>query len=205
MRRRHPHRLGDVITIHPVALVFLAQTHRKVTFQKKVPQIVEERGSVRRELTALIRMDTATRKRPGDGEEKKRRTRVREEEERDQSVTDDEVEEFFAILRRLREAARCFPVRDGDGGAGVQRRVAAEGQSTWRPRFEREDFEDGSNVRDDRRMRAAEEAASGGAAAAEERVAENAIPGRLDLNADPAPEEMDLGMPSGNSTAHVAS
>ncbi|KAG1334792.1 protein NIM1-INTERACTING 2 [Cocos nucifera] len=139
-------------------------------------------------------METATRKRPGDGEEEKRRTGARAEEERHQSVTDDEVEEFFAILRRVREAARCFPVRDGDGGAGVRKRVAAEGLSTWRPRFEREDFEDGSNVRADRRLRGAEEVASGGAVAAVERVAENAIPGRLDLNADPAPEEVDLGV-----------
>lgn len=158
-----------------------------------------------RELTAPIRMEAATRKRPGDGEEEKR-TRARAEEEMDRSVTDDEVEEFFAILRRVREAARCFPVRDGNGNAGARRRIAAaEGMSTWRPRFEREDFEDGSNVRGDRRRRGAEEVASGREAAAEERVAENAVPRRLDLNADPSPEELDLGMPGGDSTAHVAS
>ncbi|XP_038985591.1 protein NEGATIVE REGULATOR OF RESISTANCE-like [Phoenix dactylifera] len=150
-------------------------------------------------------METATRKRPGDGEEEKRRTRARAEDERDRSVTDDEVEEFYAILRRVREAARCFPVREGSGGAGIRRRVAAEGQSRWRPRFEREDFEVGSNFRDDRRRRGAEELATGGEATAEERVAENAIPGRLDLNADPAPEGLDLASPTGDATAHVAS
>lgn len=150
----------------------------------------------------------ATSKRPGEGGEETRRTRARggeeETEERDRSVTDDKVDEFFAVLRQIRESKRCFPVRDGNGG--VRRgSAAAERLWTWQPRFRREDFEETSGVTDDGRWRGTEEVASGGEAAEEERVAESTIPGRLDLNADPAPGRPGLGSPSGSSTAPVAS
>ncbi|XP_073117583.1 protein NEGATIVE REGULATOR OF RESISTANCE-like [Elaeis guineensis] len=152
-------------------------------------------------------METATRKRPAEGGEEARRTKARggeeEMEETDRSVTDDKVDEFFAILSRIREATRCFPVRDGNGG--VRRRsTAAEGLWRWQPRFQREDFEDASGVRDDGRWRGTEDVASGGELVEEERVAENTIPGRLDLNADPASEAPGLGSMSGDSTAPVA-
>ncbi|KAG1330624.1 putative protein NEGATIVE REGULATOR OF RESISTANCE [Cocos nucifera] len=141
-------------------------------------------------------MEMTTRKRPAEGGEKARRTRARggevDDEKRERSVTDDKVDEFFAILSRIREATRCFTVRDGNGG--VRRSsTAAERLWRWQPTFQREDFEEASGVGDDRRWRGTEEVASGGEAAEEERVAENTIPGSLDLNADPAPERPGLG------------
>ncbi|KAA8532712.1 hypothetical protein F0562_032745 [Nyssa sinensis] len=47
------------------------------------------------------------------------------------TTEDEEVEEFFAILRRIHVAVKYFEKRNGEGG----RKLAA-----WRPSFDREDF-----------------------------------------------------------------
>jgi hypothetical protein len=88
------------------------------------------------------------------------------------------VEEFYAILRRMRDASRRFVSRAGTGG-----RAGPASAPAWRPSFSWEDF--------------APPAAPTTTAAStqqrptvDERVAENATPSRvtLDLNAEPEPE-----------------
>ncbi|THU64196.1 hypothetical protein C4D60_Mb01t23920 [Musa balbisiana] len=146
----------------------------------------------------------ATTKRPGgDGTEEERRTRRSRVAEKD--VTDDEVEEFFAILRRMREAARFFAARSGGEAKGEREKQRAW---RWRPAFEREDFEESGGAVDDagrRRRRSRRRSVdatpeiSGGRGRSrevaakeevEEAVAENGNTGLfLDLNAEPASEE----------------
>ncbi|URD71852.1 hypothetical protein MUK42_09347 [Musa troglodytarum] len=147
----------------------------------------------------------ATTKRPGgDGTEEERRTRWRQVAEED--VTDEEVEEFFAILHRMREAARFFAARSGGEAKGERERQRAW---RWRPAFESEDFEESGKAVDDagRRKRSRRRSIdvtteiSGGRGRSreevakeeeeeEEAVAEIGNPGLLlDLNAEPAREE----------------
>lgn len=52
---------------------------------------------------------------------------------------DEEVEEFFAIVKRIRVALKYFQKRDGDGVKCVGGDMAAK--PTWSPSFEREDFD----------------------------------------------------------------
>jgi hypothetical protein len=94
-----------------------------------------------------------------------------------EEVSDAEVEEFYAILRRMRDASRRF----GGGRAGPARAPA------WRPSFSWEDFAPPSappTTAPSQQQRPA----------VEERNAENAtLPRRpavvgLDLNAEPEPE-----------------
>ncbi|XP_047053185.1 protein NEGATIVE REGULATOR OF RESISTANCE-like [Lolium rigidum] len=104
-----------------------------------------------------------------------------------EEVSDAEVEEFYAILRRMRDATRRFVSRGGGGAAG-----AAAGPvraPAWRPSFSWEDF-----------APAAPPAAPPSQQQqpprppVDERVAENGTPPRrpagvfLDLNAEPEPE-----------------
>ncbi|CAL9777640.1 unnamed protein product, partial [Musa acuminata subsp. burmannicoides] len=94
---------------------------------------------------------TAAKKRPGgDGAEEERWTRRCRAKEA--QVTDDEVEEFFAILQRMREAARFFVAtrggaagREGVGGEAKGERVTQTARR-WQPAFEREDFEESGAV-----------------------------------------------------------
>ncbi|RRT54207.1 hypothetical protein B296_00049329 [Ensete ventricosum] len=134
----------------------------------------------------------AAKKRPGgDGAEEERWTRrCRVEEDQ---VTDDEVEEFFAILQRMREAARFFVATRG-GAAGREGVVGetngervTQTSRRWQPAFEREDFEESGTVANAGRR--------GMDAAVEEEeveaVTENGIPRDfLDLNAVPVTEEL---------------
>ncbi|RZR86052.1 hypothetical protein BHM03_00013143 [Ensete ventricosum] len=134
----------------------------------------------------------AAKKRPGgDGAEEERWTRrCRVEEDQ---VTDDEVEEFFAILQRMREAARFFVATTG-GAAGREGVVGetngervTQTSRRWQPAFEREDFEESGTVANAGRR--------GMDAAVEEEeveaVTENGIPRDfLDLNAVPVTEEL---------------
>ncbi|KAL6566391.1 hypothetical protein OROGR_002006 [Orobanche gracilis] len=53
---------------------------------------------------------------------------------------DDEVNEFFAILKRMQVAVKYFQERDG-----VRRDLTAK---SWSPLFEREDFEEVKKKRD---------------------------------------------------------
>lgn len=85
------------------------------------------------------------------------------------AVSDADVEEFFAIVLRLRPAPPCIAI------AGAAGKVEAE-LSLWRPSFVREDFEEGNGVARDNGGGRTE-----GEAATVRRV-------ELDLNADPEPE-----------------
>ncbi|KAG6485845.1 hypothetical protein ZIOFF_054410 [Zingiber officinale] len=116
-----------------------------------------------------------------------------------EDVTDDEVEEFFAILSRMREATRLL----APSAAAGREAAKAESAPRWRPAFEREDFEEAgaaesASRRRDRRSVASEGWERSRKAAAEreddcdeeERVAENGTAGRsLDLNEEPAGDE----------------
>ncbi|KAL3510800.1 hypothetical protein ACH5RR_030201 [Cinchona calisaya] len=74
---------------------------------------------------------------------------------------DGEVEEFFAILRRIHKAVKYF--EKGNGGSKMKSTTA----TPWRPNFVREDFEVVNGVKSRESF--------------EEYV-------RLDLNADPDPD-----------------
>lgn len=126
---------------------------------------------------------------------------------------EDEVEEFFAIVHRMHDAARLFSV-DGAGRGGRmaaacggqaprEEEEGAKGFNRWRPAFEWEDFEEASNRKlpgtgDGRYGRRAEVASPTSAPIAavgrvgkrEERTAENGIAVCLDLNAEPEPESV---------------
>ncbi|CAM0906592.1 unnamed protein product [Alopecurus aequalis] len=93
-----------------------------------------------------------------------------------EEVSDAEVEEFYAILRRMRDASRRLAVAEGAGaGAQVPARAPA-----WCPSFSWEDFAPPAPALPRPPM--------------DERIAGNATPPRrpagvrLDLNAEPEPE-----------------
>nr|XP_010907502.1 NRR repressor homolog 1 [Elaeis guineensis] len=77
-------------------------------------------------------------------DDEERPKRPREEEGDDRKVTDEEVEEFYAILRRIREASRGFAVRNGNRGGGGGGRGGA---ASWIPAFRLEDFEESGAVK----------------------------------------------------------
>ncbi|CAL5421562.1 unnamed protein product [Camellia sinensis] len=124
-------------------------------------------------------MEAEKRKRTDDGELDGKRMRLVSEDngivtELDPEPEDDEVEEFYAILRRIQVAVRYF--ENGRGGDGGRRRceVVAEGSSTSSaPSFERQDFAE----------------AEAETEAEEGRVKEVEEDTGLDLNADPLESE----------------
>ncbi|CAM0879100.1 unnamed protein product [Alopecurus aequalis] len=99
-----------------------------------------------------------------------------------EEVSDAEVEEFYAILRRMRDATRRFVSAGAGAGAGT--RAGPARAPAWCPSFSLEDF--------------ALHAAAATAAPPQQQqrppVAESATPPRrpagvsLDLNAEPEPE-----------------
>ncbi|XP_047053168.1 protein NEGATIVE REGULATOR OF RESISTANCE-like [Lolium rigidum] len=101
-----------------------------------------------------------------------------------EEASDAEVEEFYAILRRMRDASRRFVSRAGAGGrAGLARAPA------WRPSFSWEDFAPPAaptTTAPSTQQQQQQQQRS----TVDERVAENATPSRvtLDLNAEPEPE-----------------
>eukprot|EP00262_Sarcandra_glabra_P001505 TRINITY_DN1162_c0_g3_i1.p1 TRINITY_DN1162_c0_g3~~TRINITY_DN1162_c0_g3_i1.p1 ORF type:complete len:127 (-),score=14.41 TRINITY_DN1162_c0_g3_i1:87-467(-) len=113
-------------------------------------------------------METERRKRPGNDRYEGRRKMAREEDGKDEA-TEGEIEEFFAILRRIHAANKYFGNGKSNGG-GVTEKVR-----TWRPSFEWEDFEEDNSVKADG-----------------ERVPlmgkSKAVLRGLDLNAKPEPE-----------------
>ncbi|XP_020080310.1 protein NEGATIVE REGULATOR OF RESISTANCE-like [Ananas comosus] len=115
-------------------------------------------------------MESAKRKRGEDGAVSGRR-----------EVTDAEVEEFYAILGRIRDASRRLPTAPSPDAV---RSGAVGGGARWSPAFAWEDFA----VRDD-----ATSPLKITAAAAASGAGESAEPRRIDLNADPEPE---VGTPS---------
>jgi hypothetical protein len=95
-----------------------------------------------------------------------------------EEASDAEVEEFYAILRRMRDASRRFVSRAGTGGRAGPARAPA-----WRPSFSWEDFAPPATP-------ATTAPSTQQRPTVDERVAENATPSRvtLDLNAEPEPE-----------------
>lgn len=144
-------------------------------------------------------MESGKRKRAADGVGDGRATASRRGED-DRAVTDDEVDEFFAILRRMRDLSHCFPGAADGVGSGPPR-AAADGSIRvavrWNPAFAWEDFKPPVSGEDDRGKGHSKEEA----AAVVERVAENATTRDLDLNADPEPEGLAVASPRGESTA----
>lgn len=78
-------------------------------------------------------MDTERRKRPANGCDNGRRSRPREGDVTP-GATEEEVEEFFAILRRMHAAGKHFKRNNGNGLEITEKGVR------WRPEFEWEDF-----------------------------------------------------------------
>ncbi|KAM0901752.1 hypothetical protein ACQ4PT_019765 [Festuca glaucescens] len=102
-----------------------------------------------------------------------------------EEVSDAEVEEFYAILRRMRDATRRFVSRGGGAGA----RAPAPRAPAWRPSFSWEDFAPPAAPAAPPSQQQQQPRPP-----VDERVAENATPPRrpaafcLDLNAEPEPE-----------------
>ncbi|KAM0828776.1 hypothetical protein ACQ4PT_016766 [Festuca glaucescens] len=99
-----------------------------------------------------------------------------------EEASDAEVDEFYAILRRMRDASRRFV-----SGAGA--RAGAARAPAWRPSFSWEDFAPPAAP-----TTTAPSTQQQQRPTVDERVAENATPSRwpggitLDLNAEPEPE-----------------
>ncbi|XP_026665219.2 protein NEGATIVE REGULATOR OF RESISTANCE-like [Phoenix dactylifera] len=146
-------------------------------------------------------MESRKRKRAADGLEDGSPTRSRCGEDDGREVTDGEVEEFFAIIRRMNDLSRCLAFA-GVGGETGCLRPAADGRRVarqWSPTFVWEDFAGTAAGKDDCwKGRSTAVAAEG-----EERVADNGTPRFFDLNAEPEPEPEGLvvACPRGESTA----
>ncbi|KAG6480990.1 hypothetical protein ZIOFF_057581 [Zingiber officinale] len=92
------------------------------------------------------------------------------------AAPDDEVEEFFTILRQMRHAAHASR-RLATGQRTV---VAGDGSTRWNPEFSLEDFAAGP--------KSDSSSPSLCVPAAEEQPAEIVAPRSLDLNVEPEPE-----------------
>jgi hypothetical protein len=103
-----------------------------------------------------------------------------------EEVSDAEVEEFYAILRRMRDASRRFV---SGAGARAGARAQAARAPAWCPSFSWEDFAPPAAP-----AAAASQQQQQPRPTVDERVAENGTPPRrpagvcLDLNAEPEPE-----------------
>ncbi|KAE8785730.1 NRR-like protein [Hordeum vulgare] len=100
-------------------------------------------------------------------------------------VSDAEVEEFYAILRRMRDASRRLV--SGGVAAATARAAPAPRAPAWCPSFSWEDFAPPAPPPPPQQQKQQQREP------ADERVAENATPPRrpvrgLDLNAEPEPE-----------------
>ncbi|XP_073003710.1 protein NEGATIVE REGULATOR OF RESISTANCE-like [Typha latifolia] len=141
-------------------------------------------------------MDSSSskRKRRADGSSDERRLPAKPRGEWDASneVTDAEVEEFYAILRRMRDASRCLA--NGDNASPAPAAAPADGAKgvgRWSPAFALEDFVTDAVKDDDVRPKQA--------------AAVKPAPRRIDLNADPEPEGMAVASPRGEATARISS
>ncbi|CAL9191511.1 unnamed protein product [Musa hybrid cultivar] len=99
--------------------------------------------------------------------------------DRRRAATDDEVEEFFAILRRTRDALRCL----------VSRPRPAPTSTRWSPEFAWEDFAGHGTTKDDGDTDVAAEQTPP-ASTDPSLSADIVAPRLLDLNADPDPESL---------------
>ncbi|KAK9114907.1 hypothetical protein Syun_021704 [Stephania yunnanensis] len=95
-------------------------------------------------------MDSEKRKRQSNGTDNGRRTKAKAEEEqvteKVTEKTDAEVEEFFAILRRLHSAVRDYKRDNGPNGDVRDDELTEEmkmmrKRPSWKPSFEWGDFE----------------------------------------------------------------
>ncbi|KAG6484871.1 hypothetical protein ZIOFF_053396 [Zingiber officinale] len=91
----------------------------------------------------------------------------------DFAAPDDEVEEFFTILRQMRHASRRL-------ATGQRTVVDGDGSTRWNPEFSLEDFAAGP--------KSDSSSPSLSVPAAEEQPAEIVAPRSLDLNVEPEPE-----------------
>ncbi|KAF3328932.1 hypothetical protein FCM35_KLT06010 [Carex littledalei] len=97
----------------------------------------------------------------------------------EKKVTDEEVDEFFAILKRAQEARNLIRGAKKDNGRKVMRDV-------WQPRFALEDFQMENTARDDGARRTGAVAEKMFVAPVVPEVTNNvAVPTKLDLNAIP--------------------
>ncbi|XP_042499736.1 protein NIM1-INTERACTING 2 [Macadamia integrifolia] len=138
-------------------------------------------------------MEMEKRKRSHNGEVDGRRTRAKEgkgdltadqaETETTGTATEEEVEEFFAILRRVREVVRYFGKGKNGGGEEEMKRGSGKG---WNPSFQWEDFEDVQGKQCDGvvsdKNKDSKIKGRGGEKRDVEAVEENLV---LDLNAEP--------------------
>ncbi|URE13936.1 hypothetical protein MUK42_23634 [Musa troglodytarum] len=149
--------------------------------------------------SSLRLMDSSSKRKRRSGDDEPRPSKPRAASGDDPQATDDEVEEFFAILRRMRDASRSIATATAGGGARSDARpqpppppLPPPAGPRWSPEFALEDFQGDGLARD------------GGAA---DTVAEDsaAKPSRcLDLNADPEPEGLAAASPRGEATARCA-
>lgn len=117
------------------------------------------------------------RSRPGNGG---KRGRAGGDGGGDPSATEDEVEEFFAILRRIRAASRQI-------GGGRQMPVTENG-ARWKPTFEWEDFEGPNGVKTNGEvLEGVTEVDTEKKKKKKEEVLQGGL--ELDLNEEPKPEK----------------
>ncbi|KAH7569839.1 hypothetical protein ACOSQ2_018006 [Xanthoceras sorbifolium] len=112
-------------------------------------------------------MEGEKRSKPADDREMHRKRRKGEEVDEGQTVTEDEVEEFFAILRRIQVSLKYFEKNKCDG------RMLTENR--WLPRFQADDFDKHNDVNADNNN-------DNGGKKDEDVVGDSG----LDLNSDPA-------------------
>ncbi|KAJ4972615.1 hypothetical protein NE237_005789 [Protea cynaroides] len=128
-----------------------------------------------------MEMEMEMRKRSDEGKAEGRKKRVKEEKgeqpvEEMEKATEEEVEEFYAILRRIHQVQRYFGKRKGGEGEGATKKKGG----IWKPSFQWEDFEE-VNVNN---IKGREKSFA-------ETVEENlVVPVALDLNAEPEPERI---------------
>ncbi|XXG79648.1 hypothetical protein AAC387_Pa09g0676 [Persea americana] len=116
-----------------------------------------------------------SRKRPVNGYDNGRSARPKEDNG-SHTTTDEEVEEFFAILRRMHTAGKQIR-RSSGNGKGVE---MTEKAVRWRPVFEWEDFVGPNAVKSDGEGKSTENRKT---------QEKSAVLGRLDLNVEPEPEQ----------------
>ncbi|KAG1347102.1 protein NIM1-INTERACTING 2 [Cocos nucifera] len=126
-------------------------------------------------------------KRPYSGSDDEGKTsRPRMDEGGDRTVTEEEVDEFYAILRRIHETSRTFAVSKGNGGAVGGGRRRGRRAASWVPAFKLEDFEEVGAVKvNGTETPANEEEMSGGEGRRRLAVVKDGIPVCLDLNTEP--------------------
>ncbi|KAK3222558.1 hypothetical protein Dsin_009583 [Dipteronia sinensis] len=102
-----------------------------------------------------------------DDKEMERKRRKGEDVDGGQTVTEDEVEEFFAILGRIQVSLKYFEKNKCNGRKLTEKR--------WQPRFQAEDFDEHNGVNGDNNK-------DNGGKKDEDVVGDSG----LDLNSDPA-------------------